>query len=158
MDKAIILRYAEIHLKGNNRGYFENTLIENIKKALKDFRYEFQKTHGRYVISGFHENDETYIVSSLEKVFGIHSLSVCYVVDSNIDDIADAAAELGVTSGTFKVECNRADKTFPMKSYETAAELGGRMLDRFADLKVDIHNPDNIIYIDIREKSTWYVS
>ena len=68
MDKAIILRYAEIHLKGNNRGYFENTLIENIKKALKDFRYEFQKTHGRYVISGFHENDETYIVSSLEKV------------------------------------------------------------------------------------------
>lgn len=157
MDKAIILRYAEIHLKGNNRGYFENTLIENIKKALKDFRYEFQKTHGRYVISGFHENDETYIVSSLEKVFGIHSLSVCYVVDSNIDDIADAAAELGVTFGTFKVECNRADKTFPMKSYETAAELGGRMLDRFADLKVDIHNPDNIIYIDIRENKKTFV-
>lgn len=157
MEKAIILRYSEIHLKGNNRGFFENTLIENIKKALKGIGYNFTKTNGRYVISYYKADSEEDIIEKLQKVFGLHSLSVCFVTNSNLDDITQAALQLGVTRGTFKVECNRADKTFPMKSYDIAAELGGRLLDNYPELTVDIHNPQNIVYVDLRENKKTFV-
>ena len=157
MEKAIILRYSEIHLKGNNRYFFENLLIENIKSSLKRYNYQFKKTYGRYIISHYDESYEENIIDSLKKVFGIHSLSVCFVIDSNIDDIANAIFQLGIKSGSFKVECNRADKTFPLKSYEIAAELGGRLLDKFKDLRVDLHNPEHIIYVDVRESKKTFV-
>ena len=157
MEKAIILRYSEIHLKGNNRYFFENLLIENIKNSLKKYTYQFKKTYGRYIISDYDESYEQNIIDSLKKVFGIHSLSVCFVIDSNIDDIANAIFQLGIKNGSFKVECNRADKTFPLKSYEIAAELGGRLLDKFQDLRVDLHNPEHIIYVDLRESKKTFV-
>ena len=131
MEKAIILRYAEIHLKGNNRGFFENLLIENVKNALKKYTFDFKKTYGRYVISQYDENQEASIIDKLTKVFGLHSISPAFVVENDLDKITEAALQLEITPGTFKVECNRADKTFPMKSFEVAAEIGGRLLSKY---------------------------
>lgn len=157
MENAIILRYSEIHLKGNNRGFFENLLINNIKKALQGIDHVFTKTYGRYIVSGYNAELEANIIERLQKVFGIHSISKCLVVDSDLNKITEAALSLGVNSGTFKVECNRADKTFPMKSYEVAAELGGRLLDRYNGLSVDIHNPQNTVFVDMRENKKTFV-
>lgn len=157
MENAIILRYSEIHLKGNNRGFFENLLINNIKKALQGIDHVFTKTYGRYIVSDYNAELEANIIERLQKVFGIHSISKCLVVDSDLNKITEAALSLGVNSGTFKVECNRADKTFPMKSYEVAAELGGRLLDRYNGLSVDIHNPQNTVFVDMRENKKTFV-
>lgn len=158
MEKAIILRYAEIHLKGNNRNFFENLLIENVKNALSKFTFDFKKTYGRYVISNYDESQEESIIDKLTKVFGLHSISPAFVVDNDLDKITEAALQLEVTKGTFKVECNRADKTFPMKSFEVAAEIGGRMLAKYhKDLIVDIHNPQQIVHIDMRENRKSFV-
>jgi thiamine biosynthesis protein ThiI len=157
MKKIILVRYSEIHLKGNNRSYFEGLLISNIKQALEGFDYRFSRTYGRYQISGFDESFTANIVRKLQCVFGIHSISEAYVVENNMDEIAEACLGLGIMQGTFKVECNRADKTFKMKSYEVAAQLGSILLQTYTSLKVDLHKPDNIIHVDIRETKETFV-
>lgn len=157
MKNAILIRYSEIYLKGNNRYFFENLLITNIKTALKEESFDFEKNYGRYIVSNYKVENEKQIVEKLSKVFGIHSISPCLVVENNLDSITQAILSLDIQAGTFKVECNRADKSFSMKSYEIAAELGGRMLDNFPNLVVDIHNPQNIIYVDMRESKKTFV-
>ncbi|MDE6790776.1 MAG: tRNA 4-thiouridine(8) synthase ThiI, partial [Clostridia bacterium] len=75
MDKVIIVRYCEIHLKGNNRGFFERIFAENMEKALKGVKHEIRKQSGLYVIEGFVESDTEDSVRRLQKVFGVHTLS-----------------------------------------------------------------------------------
>ena len=76
MEKVIILRYAEIYLKGKNRGFFENALETNVRRALKGFAYELAKQNGRYLVSKFEEAYGEDIIEKLKKVFGIHPLSI----------------------------------------------------------------------------------
>lgn len=78
MKKVIIIRYSEIHLKGNNRGFLENALLTNIKKSLSDLKCELLRQQGRYLIVDFDECDECAIIDRLKKVFGIHSISPCH--------------------------------------------------------------------------------
>lgn len=154
MEKIIIIRYSELHLKGKNRGYFERVLITNIEKALKGLRHELKRQSGRYLIENFDGFDTDEIVSRLKKVFGIHSLSVALKVDSDMDAIFKAAEEVCFDNGSFKVETHRADKTFPLNSLQISAEIGGRLLNKFKNLSVDVHNPQFIINIDVRENGT----
>ncbi|MGN0817986.1 MAG: tRNA uracil 4-sulfurtransferase ThiI [Candidatus Coproplasma sp.] len=151
MDKVIIVRYCEIHLKGNNRGYFERAFAINMEKALKGLKHEIHRQSGRYLIENFLESDENEIIERLSKVFGIHTLSVALEVDSNMDKIFAAAKTLCAENGTFKVETHRADKSFPLNSMQVNAEIGGRLLDYNDKLKVDVHNPEFIVNVDIRE-------
>lgn len=154
MEKVIIIRYSELHLKGKNRGYFERVLITNIEKALKGLKHELKRQSGRYLIENFDGFDTDEIVSRLKKVFGIHSLSVALKVDSDMDAIFKAAEEVCFDNGSFKVETHRADKTFPLNSLQISAEIGGRLLKKFKNLSVDVHNPQFIINIDMRENGT----
>ncbi len=151
MEKVIIIRYCEIHLKGGNRGFFEKMLVDNMEKALKGFKHVIKKHSGRYLIEGFAPDDADEMVFRLTKVFGIHTLSVADKTDSNLDDILAAALEVGPECGTFKVESHRADKNFPLNSMQLSAEIGGKMLEKRPHLKVDIHNPQSVIGIDVRE-------
>lgn len=153
MKKIIIIRYCEIHLKGKNRGYFERMLGENINRALKGLQYKYVKIPARYLIEEFDDGDYNEIISRLLKIGGIHSLSPAYLVKSEKDDIYKTALMLCADKeGTFKVETNRADKTFPMHSVELSADLGGCILEQFGDkLKVSLKNPDLTVNIDIRE-------
>ena len=155
--KVIIIRYSEIHLKGNNREFFESALVANIKTVLKEFRYDFSRSNARYVIRDF---DETYlddIIDAVKNVFGVHSLSIAEEVPSDLKQISDAALKFAPESGTFKVITNRADKRFPLKSMEISASVGGDILDEHPDLKVDLTAPDHIVYIDIRENGKTFV-
>lgn len=153
MNKVIIVRVCEIFLKGKNRFYFVNLLEENIKKVLDGIKYDLVKLQMRYLVENFDEDKYDLIMSKLLKVCGIHTMSVAYCVESDVDKIAEAAiAECEDMKGSFKVETNRADKTFPLHSVELSAEIGGRILERYGkDLYVDVKKPKNILKIDIRE-------
>lgn len=154
MQKVIIIRYAEIHLKGNNRGWFEKVFAVNIEKSLKGLKHELRRQSGRYLVENFNEADTQTVLDRLKKVFGVHSYSLALKVNSNLDEIAEASKKVCSAYGTFKVETHRADKTFPLNSMQLSAEIGGRLLDANNNIKVDVHNPDFIVSIDLRENGT----
>ena len=154
MEKVIIIRYCEIHLKGNNRGYFEKVFQENLERALKGIRHEIRRPSGRYIVEGFEEERADEIVARLSKVFGTHTLSVAYKVPAELETIYQTVLSIAPQSGTFKVQTNRADKRFPLDSMQMNAEIGGRLLSAVPQLKVDVREPEHILYIDIRENGT----
>ncbi len=157
MEKVIIIRYCELHLKGKNRGYFERIFAVNMERALKGVKHEIRRQSGRYLIENFDESETEEIISRLLKVFGIHTLSVALKVKSDMGEIFAAAREVSPKSGTFKVETHRADKTFPLNSMQVSAQIGGRLLDVYKGLSVDVHEPQNLVNIDIRENGTTLV-
>ena len=157
MDKVIIVRYSEIHLKGKNRGYFERVFGINMEKSLKGIKHEIRRRSGRYLIECFDDDQTDIILSKLNKVFGIHSMSVALKVPTQMGQIFEAAKAVCSESGSFKVETHRADKTFRLNSLEISAEIGGRLLTVNKNIKVDVHNPEFIINIDVREDGTTLV-
>ena len=155
--KAIIIRYSEIHLKGNNKEYFESALISNLKTALKGFDLQFGRSNARYVLRNFDESLTPQIIDCVKNVFGVHSLSVAEEVPSTLEDIRAAAIALAPKRGSFKVSTNRADKRFPLHSMDLSAEIGGDVLENNSALRVNLHNPDHVINIDIRENGKTFV-
>ncbi len=155
--KVIIIRYSEIHLKGNNREFFESALVSNIKAALRGFRYEFSRSNARYVIRNFDEDCTENIIDAVKNVFGVHSLSLAEEVNSDLAEISAAAVRMAPASGTFKVATNRADKRFPMPSMTVSAEVGGDILQANPTLKVDLFAPQHTVNIDIRENGKTFV-
>ena len=159
MENAIIVRYCEIHLKGKNRGFFEKLLKINIENSLKGIKHTFKPMHSRYLIEDFAESDYALICDKLHKIPGVHTFSRAIVVVNDIDKITEAALYICEgKSGTFKVETNRADKTFSPNSVETSALLGGKILEKFGkNLKVAVKNPDFTVSIDIREDGKTFI-
>ncbi len=155
--KVILIRYSEIHLKGNNRRFFENALANNIKKSLAEIECKLTFSSSRYIVSDFAEDMTNEIISRLKCIFGIYSMSVASVVDSNYECILEEAKLHCPSSGTFKVVCNRADKKFPYNSMQLAMEIGGDLLEYNKQLTVDIHNPQHKVHIDIRENGKTYL-
>ncbi len=154
MEKVIIIRYSEIHLKGKNRGYFERAFLVNLEKSLKGYKHEIKRQSGRYLIENFNDSEVDEISDRIKRVFGVHSYSVALKVKSNMDEIFRAAKEVCFEHGSFKVNTHRADKTFCLNSMQISAEIGGKLLSEFKNIEVDVHNPDFVINIDIRENGT----
>ncbi len=154
MERVIIIRYSEIHLKGKNRGFFERIFMVNLERAMRGIRHELHRTSGRYLLAGYPEELEEEIMSRLKRVFGIHSYSRGLVVGNSLDEIYAAAKLFAPQDGTFKVDTHRADKKYPMTSMELSAAIGGRLLHDFPSLKVDVHTPEHTVYLDIRENGT----
>lgn len=152
MKRVIIIRYGELFLKGKNRGFFEGKFEANLKNAIKDVEHKFVKQSGRYLIENFAEEETEYIVEKLKKVFGLHTLSVAYETESDLESIFEAAKLLIKPSGTFKVESHRGDKRYPLTSPEISRKIGAMLLDYSkGSLSVDVHNPSFAIRVDIRE-------
>jgi len=158
MDKIIIIRYCEIHLKGKNRNFFEGLLEKNIRKAIEGFSCNVIRAPSRYLVKGFDDSDYNEIVERLLKVSGIHSLSLGYEVRSEYSEISACAIEIMKNKvGTFKVETNRADKKYPKTSVEVSRELGGYILSKNHNLRVDVVSPENVCFVDIREDGKTYL-
>ena len=151
MEKVIIVRYCEIHLKGKNRGYFEKIFMMNLEKALVGIRHEIRKPSGRYIVENFDQTRTEEILEKLSRVFGTHTLSSAYKVPAELEMIYDTVKKIAPESGSFKVITNRANKSFPLNSMQLSAEIGGRLLQDFPNLSVDVHAPQHEICIDIRE-------
>jgi len=165
MEKVILVRYEEIFLKGLNRNIFENRLIKNIKQQLRGFgSVKVTRSQSRiYIESSDAAFDETEAMLRLKKVFGIASVSLVTKVVSDYETIKAATLEhvgsLLKTKPykTFKVEAKRADKHFPLNSPQICADLGGVILSGFpSSLKVNVHNPDFILYVEVREYTYIY--
>lgn len=156
--KVIILRYGELFLKGNNRKFFEDTLVKNIKKALASYQFEFKRITGRYEISDFDESQLKGIIDKLTKVFGLHSLSVAEKIETDEMAICEAVKTLDLENKTFRVTTKRASKIFPIHSMDFNRQLGGVILDTFSGTKVDLHNPEVEVKVDIRENGYTYIS
>ena len=159
MEKAIIIRYCEIHLKGKNRGHFEKLLKENVQKSLKGINHTFTVMHSRYLIENFDESDYEIITEKLRKIAGVHNYSLAYVVPNDFEEILKAAERICEgKKGTFRVTTNRADKTFTPDSMETSMLLGGRLLEKYGNnIKVDVKSPDFTVFVDIREDKKTFV-
>lgn len=159
MYKSFLVKYGEIGVKGKNRYIFENMLMEQIRHALKTAEGEFEvtKEQGRIyvnVVSDDYDYDET--VEALSRVFGIVGFCpLLQVEDEGFDKLAETVVdylgkEYPEKNFTFKVNARRARKNYPLDSMEINAELGGKILDAFPESKVDVHNPEVMVYIEIR--------
>ena len=158
MKRVILIRFGEIFLKGKNRGYFERALVYNIKKALEKFNLEVLKVPGRYVVSGYNEEDEFEILERVGKIAGIFSYSPALCFDTSLENIIKNAVDMmSSVFGTFKVETNRADKTFELDSMQLSAKVGGEILKSNNGLKVDIRKPNYTLHIDVRENKETYM-
>ena len=158
MREIVLIKNGELALKGLNRNSFEDKLIKNMKSRLADLgKFEFTKSQSTIMVEA--QSDETDLdlaVERISKVFGIAALSRACVCEKDFDIIRKAAVqyleEQLEDAATFKVEAKRSDKKFPMKSPEICREAGGYILSKFNHLKVDVHNPDIIVTIEIRDK------
>ena len=153
MKKLIMIKYGELTTKKANRKLFINILDNNIKKILSNELYTLKKDRVRMYI----ESDNIDLISQkLKKVFGIHSIVECYSVDTNIEEIESTILKLinNIGGSTFKVDTKRADKDFPIHSMDFNNKIGGLILKN-TSLKVDVHNPDIIVHIEIRPEGTF---
>ena len=156
MKNLLLLRYGEIHLKGKNRRYFENVLLSNIKRATKDFSCKVQAINGRYLVEDYEPRDEKKLISQIQKVFGLVSLSRAIEIDTDIKEIENQLKSLKFTQKTFRVSVVRADKTFPMRSSELEPMFGGFILDANPNLKVSLKNYEVDVIVEIRENKKTY--
>jgi len=162
LKQVLLVRYAEIHLKGLNRPYFERTLLHQIQRLVAPIKdIKVWKGDGRFYIGNYPAELEERIMQAVCKICGVHSVSPAWAVEKDMDVITESCAELlavsGKTQGKFKVESRRSDKHFYLNSMQLNAELGGRMLERMHGLSVDIHNPDFVLSCEIREEAYIYV-
>lgn len=156
MEKVLLIRFSEIHLKGKNKSYFLRLLYDNVKRAIKGMDCALQRIQNRLIIRDFKDADEQEIISEVKKVFGVFSLSIAYEMASDYEIIKEFVSKIKI-NGTFKVDTNRADKSFPIKSNDLDCNMGEILLSRNLNAKVDVKNPETVVHIDIRENGKTYV-
>lgn len=158
MDKIILIKYGELTTKKANRNLFINILCDNVKSALKNYHVNIIKNRVRMFIETDDNINE--IVDVLKDIFGIHSIVVAYKVDTNTDIIKEKVLEVvkEIDFNTFKVDTRRTDKNFNIPSMEFNNIIGGLILRNIPNKKVDVHNPDYTLKIEIRHDYTYIYS
>lgn len=158
MNKVLLLKFGELFLKGRNRREFLKLLRYNIEQKLKGLTYKLSETQGRLVVSNFSADIEDELISRLQKVFGLIGVASAVEIDTAMEDIEKYVGGFDVENyKTFKIEAKRADKTFPMTSMEIERHLGGVVLDKNPNLKVDLYNPELVINVEIRVNNKTYI-
>lgn len=159
MEKVILIKYGELTTKKANRNLFINIITDNIRASLSNYNVNIEKNRVRMFIttspSSFDE-----VLSILQNIFGIHSIVVAYKVNTNIDTIYSSVLEVAssVDFSTFKVETDRADKSFPISSPDFSRNIGAHILKNIPGKKVDVHNPDYLLRLEIRHDYTYIYS
>lgn len=151
MKRIILIKYGELTTKKDNRGFFIKTLRKNILNKLTDYNIEIKDDYYRMFIY-CEESDIDKIISILKSIFGIHEIVICISsTDTSILNIKNISLDImkNKTFKTFKVETNRSDKSYPIKSMEINNIIGGHILKNI-NCKVDVHNPDYLLNIEIR--------
>ena len=161
MKEIVLAKYGEIVLKGLNKRSFEDMLTKNIKRRLKSLgRFELFSAQSTTYITPLDDDIElSEVVDRVGKIFGIAALCRACVCEKDFSDITEKSIDYlkDVLSSveTFKVNAKRADKAFPMKSPEICAELGGILLEKFPNLKVDVKNPQITVTVEIRDTNAY---
>ena len=161
---SFLIKYGEIGIKGKNRYIFEDALVRQIRFALKDVDGEFyvHKSYGRVYVDCDGEYDYEETVESLARVFGI--VGICPVVrleDKGFEELKkEVVAYMDEMypdkNKTFKVEARRSKKSYPLQSMQINCQLGEVILDAFPEMKVDVHHPDIMLNVEVREEIYLY--
>ena len=161
---SLLIKYGEIGIKGKNRYIFEDALVRQIRFALKDVDGEFyvHKSYGRVYVDCDGEYDYEETVESLARVFGI--VGICPVVrleDKGFEELKkEVVAYMDEMypdkNKTFKVEARRSKKSYPLQSMQINCQLGEVILDAFPEMKVDVHHPDIMLNVEVREEIYLY--
>ncbi|MCR5507846.1 MAG: tRNA 4-thiouridine(8) synthase ThiI [Lachnospiraceae bacterium] len=163
---SFLIKYAEIAIKGKNRYVFEDALMKQMRYALKKVEGDFEitKTQGRVHVDCLGSFDYDEVIGALSRVFGITGICpVVRVPDEGFDRLSEdvikyISDEYPDRNKTFKVNCRRARKNYPLDSQEVNMEMGGRILDAFPEMKVDVHDPDILLTIEIRDDNIYIYS
>ena len=161
---SFLIKYGEIGIKGKNRYIFEDALVRQIRFALKDVDGEFyvHKSYGRVYVDCDGEYDYEETVESLARVFGI--VGICPVVRLEDKGFEELKKEVVAYTDemypdknkTFKVEARRSKKSYPLQSMQINCQLGEVILDAFPEMKVDVHHPDIMLNVEVREEIYLY--
>ena len=156
MEKIILIKYGELTTKGDNRNLFISKIYEQMKELLVNYDVKIIKNRVRMFI----EVKDDYlddVVNIVKNIFGIHSIVIAYKVNTDIKVIEDAILDVVKEEkfNTFKVETDRADKSFPITSMDFSRRIGGLILKNIKGIKVDVHNPEYLLKIEIREDYTY---
>jgi len=161
-QNIFIVRCGEVALKGMNKPYFERMLVDRIRSNVKGLgNVEVKRQEGLIFVRADKDVDTDRLVRQIAKVFGVASISPAVEAPSNLDAIGEEAVKymmnLIETKGvkTFKVEAKRADKNFPVKSPEIGRIIGAKVLIGCKVLRVDVHNPDVLLYVDVRHDRSY---
>lgn len=158
--QTFLIKYGEIAIKGKNRYMFEDALVRQIRFALRNAEGTFRvhKCQGRIYVDcdGYYDYEET--VECLKRVFGI--VGICPVVRTEVKEFEELKKDVVAFMNeaypdknlTFKVESRRAKKTYPVNSMEMNCDLGEAILNAFPEMKVDVHNPDVLLNVEVREE------
>ncbi len=159
MNRVILIKYGELTTKKGNRNFFINTLYQMILKKLKNYDVKISKDISRMYIE-FNDNEIDSILDRINHIFGIHTYQVAVKIDSNEDVINQAVIDYVYDKSfkTFKIEVKRSDKTFPISSMDYAKKLGGIVLKNKDNIKVDVHNPEMLLKVEILDRYTYIYS
>lgn len=155
---SFLIKYGEIGIKGKNRYLFEDALVSQLQHALKtaEGKFEVTKEQGRIYVNASEEYDYEEATAAMTRVFGV--VGVCPMVqteDNGFDELVKTVLDYidhvyPDKNKTFKVNCRRTRKNYPLDSQQVNSELGGAILDAYPEMKVNVHNPDIMLYVEIR--------
>ncbi len=153
----IMIRFGELSTKGKNKKDFIRTLAENVKNALKDWPELSFETRYDHIYVGLNGLDYQPVIERLQDVSGIHALSLVYRCDKDVEAMKESALRLinEEEGKTFKVKVKRGDKTYPLISDEITRIVAGHILRNTDHLKVDVHNPDILLSIEVRQEAAY---
>jgi len=162
-DQLYLIKLGEIVLKGENRNFFERKLRQNIKKKLSAYAPRFVTQKGRLFLR-VSDCQEKLVSAALRTTFGIQGFSPALSVNKSIEEILKAVLKLMSSTPkekwntTFKINSRRSDKSFPLSSYEICCQAGDEVLTKYPGIKVDVHNPDTTISIEVRDRAYVYIT
>lgn len=164
MFTAFLIKYAEIGIKGKNRYLFEDALVQQMKYALKkcEGQFKIHKTQGRIFVDALTEFDFDEVVERLQRVFGISGICpVVYVEDEGFEKLCETVIKYiddvyPDKNKTFKVVSRRTRKNYPKESMQINMDMGEAILNAYPEMKVDVHHPDIMLNIEVREKNYIY--
>ena len=157
MKEILLCKYGEIVLKGANRRYFEDSLCKTLRFRAKHYgNFKIDRSQSTLVIEPLDEfADIDGMFETASKVFGIVGISRCAVCEKDMTSIEKTIKEYipAFLEGkkTFKVEAKRSDKRFPLDSMQICAQVGGYVLETVKGIRVDVHNPEVVVHVEIRE-------
>ena len=161
MDSIYLAKYGEIWVKGRNKYIFENKLIDNLRENIKGLgEFKIRKNLGQIIIEplSLDENYEKILIERVKNTFGIIGVAKVYrTKDKNIENIKNIALmhtkeKTKDKKLSFKVEAKRADKSYSLTSPEIAREVGGYIYDNMDNLSVDVHSPEFVLRIEVRDE------
>lgn len=160
MKEVILIKLGEVVLKGLNRRSFEDVLLKNIRRRIESLGgFDVREIQSTVYVTPRDGADIADAEERIAKIFGIAAYSRACETQKDMTAICESAAEYlhkELTSAkTFKVECKRSDKKFPLNSPQICAEVGAFLLERFPNLQVDVNNPDYTVRVEIRDLAAY---